>query len=69
VITVIGFLIYALGIAGCCFVLVSLFSFATGAIEKDRKKISFGVKTLLWGLGILIVWIVIVVSILGNMHC
>ncbi|OQP66805.1 hypothetical protein A3860_00075 [Niastella vici] len=68
-ITVVAFLIYALGLAGCFFVLVSLFSFVTGAIEKNRKRISFAGKTLLWGIGILIVWVVIVFSILSRMGC
>ena len=63
------FLIYLLGIGGAGCVVVSLFSFAIGAMEKDRRKISFGVKILLWGLGILFVWFVIVISILSRMHC
>jgi hypothetical protein len=63
------FLIYILGIGGACCVVVSLFSFAIGLVEKDRRKISFGGKILLWGIGILFVWVVIVISILSRMHC
>jgi hypothetical protein len=67
--SVVLFLIYLLGIGGTGCILVSLFSFAIGAVEKDRRKISFGVKILLWGIGILFVWVVIVISILSRMHC
>jgi hypothetical protein len=63
------FLIYILGIGGAGCVVVSLFSFAIGLVEKDRRKISFGGKILLWGIGILFVWVVIVISILSRMHC
>lgn len=58
-----------LGIVGAGCVLISLFSFAFGVMEKDQSKISFGVKMLLWGLGLLLVWVVIVANILSGWHC
>jgi hypothetical protein len=67
--SVVLFLIYLLGIGGAGCILVSLFSFAIGAVEKDRRKTSFGVKILLWGIGILFVWFLIAISILSRMHC
>jgi hypothetical protein len=68
-ITAVIILFCLLGIGGAGCVLISLFSFAIGAIEKDRKKISFGVKILLWGIGLLFVWVVILINILSGWHC
>jgi hypothetical protein len=58
-----------LGIVGAGCVLISLFSLAIGALEKDRKKISFGGKILLVGIGILFVWFLILINALSGWHC
>lgn len=63
------FLFCLLGIGGAVCILVSLFSFVTGAIEKDPKRVSFGGKMLLLGIGILIVWIMILMYTLRGWHC
>ena len=64
---IILFCLLGIGGAGC--VLISLFSFAIGALEKDRSKISFGVKILLWGIGLLFVWFLILINTLSGWHC
>ena len=63
-------LVYGLLPVGGIFVLASLRFFILAMIEEDSSpRISSGVKYLLWGLGLLIVWGVIVYSVFSGIHC